>query len=150
MAVTPDELGDAWRGAKPCLPLEAQLNGKPFGRPNAGVDMNFDFGQIIAHMAKTRNVAAGSIIGGGTVSNKQGKLWGSKIENGGVGYCCIAEIRMYETIELGKPQTPFMRDGDQVRLEMFDADGCSIFGAIENVVKSLQMSHPGLKSRNGS
>jgi fumarylacetoacetate (FAA) hydrolase len=137
VAVTPDELGAAWRGAKLCLPLEVELNGKPFGKPNAGVDMNFDFGQIIAHLARTRDVAAGSIVGGGTVSNKQHQLWGSSIENGGVGYCCIAEVRMYETIELGQPVTPFMRDGDRVRIEMFDADRRSIFGAIENTVAAV-------------
>jgi fumarylacetoacetate (FAA) hydrolase len=137
VAVTPDELGDAWRGTKLCLPLSVHLNGKPFGRPNAGVDMNFDFGQLIAHLAKTREVEAGSIVGGGTVSNKQDRLWGSSIENGGVGYCCIAEVRMYETIELGKPVTPFMGNGDRVRIEMFDADGRSIFGAIDNPVALL-------------
>jgi fumarylacetoacetate (FAA) hydrolase len=137
VAVTPDELGDAWRGSKLCLPLVVHLNGKPFGRPNAGEDMNFDFGQIVSHLATTREVEAGSIIGGGTVSNKQDRLWGSSIENGGVGYCCLAEVRMYETIELGKPVTPFMRHGDSVRIEMFDADGRSIFGAIENRVALL-------------
>jgi fumarylacetoacetate (FAA) hydrolase len=137
VAVTPDELGDAWRGSKLCLPMTVHLNGKLFGRPNAGQDMNFDFSQIIAHVAKTRELEAGSIIGGGTVSNKQDRLWGSSIDNGGVGYCCIAEVRMYETIELGKPVTPFMRPGDQVRIEMFDTQGHSIFGAIDNTVASL-------------
>jgi len=137
VAVTPDELGDAWRGSKLCLPMTVHLNGKLFGRPNAGQDMNFDFSQIIAHVAKTRELEAGSIIGGGTVSNKQDRLWGSSIDNGGVGYCCIAEVRMYETIELGKPVTPFMRHGDQVRIEMFDTQGHSIFGAIDNTVASL-------------
>jgi len=101
VAVTPDELGDAWRDGKLHLPLEVQYNGRPFGRPNAGVDMTFDFGRLIAHAAKTREMEAGSIVGSGTVSNKQGGLYGSKIENGGVGYCCIAEVRMYETIESG-------------------------------------------------
>jgi len=134
VAVTPDELGAAWRDAKVHLPLEVTLNGKPFGRPNAGVDMTFDFGQLVAHITKTREVAAGSIVGSGTVSNKQGNLWGSSIEHGGVGYCCLAEVRMYETIEQGKPATPFMRPGDTVRIEMRDAEGRSIFGAIENTV----------------
>ncbi len=137
VAVTPDELGDAWRGAKVCRPLHVHLNDAPFGRPDAGLDMNFDFGTIIAHLARTRNVAAGSIVGGGTVSNKQGRLWGSSIKNGGVGYCCIAEVRMYEAIELGKPVTPFMRSGDRVRIEMFDEQGRTLFGAIENRVVAL-------------
>lgn len=134
VAVTPDELGDAWRDAKLHLPLRVDLNGKPFGCPNAGVDMTFDFGQLVAHITKTREVEAGTIVGSGTVSNKQGDLWGSSIEHGGVGYCCLAELRMYETIEQGKPATPFMRPGDTVRIEMVDAAGHSIFGAIENRV----------------
>ncbi len=137
VAVTPDELGSAWRGAKLHRPLLVSLNGKPFGRPDAGTDMTFDFGQLIAHLAKTREAEAGTIIGSGTVSNKQGGLWGSSIENGGVGYCCLAELRMYETIEAGKPATPFMSPGDTVRIEMLDADGRSIFGAIENRVRGL-------------
>lgn len=137
VAVTPDELGDGWRGVKVCGPLHVHLNGEPFGRADAGVDMNFDFGTIISHLARTRNVAAGSIVGGGTVSNKQDRLFGSSIKNGGVGYSCIAEVRMYETIELGKPVTPFMRQGDCVRIEMFDAGGRTIFGAIENPVVAL-------------
>ncbi|MBI1906029.1 MAG: fumarylacetoacetate hydrolase family protein [Rhodocyclales bacterium] len=134
VAVTPDELGEAWRDAKVHLPLRVELNGKPFGKPNAGVDMTFDFGQLVAHVAKTRELEAGSIIGSGTVSNKQGDLWGSSIEHGGVGYCCLAEVRMYETIEQGKPVTPFMQPGDRVCIEMLDADGLSIFGSIDNTV----------------
>ena len=134
VAVTPDELGDAWRDAKVHLPLVVHLNGQLFGKPNAGVDMTFDFGQLVAHVAKTRNLGAGAIIGSGTVSNKQGNLWGSSIDNGGVGYCCLAEVRTYETIEQGQPQTPFMDHGDTVRIEMFDAAGASIFGTIENRV----------------
>lgn len=137
VAVTPDELGAAWRDGKLHLPLTVTLNGALFGRPNAGVDMTFDFGRLIAHVAKTRELAAGSIIGSGTVSNKQGGLWGSSVNNGGVGYCCLAEVRMYETIETGKPITPFMRNGDAVRIEMFDDAGKSIFGAIENNVRAL-------------
>ena len=133
VAVTPDEL-DAWRDAKVHLPLVVHLNGQLFGKPNAGVDMTFDFGQLVAHVAKTRNLGAGAIIGSGTVSNKQGNLWGSSIDNGGVGYCCLAEVRTYETIEQGQPQTPFMDHGDTVRIEMFDAAGASIFGTIENRV----------------
>ncbi|HRP97474.1 MAG TPA: fumarylacetoacetate hydrolase family protein [Rhodocyclaceae bacterium] len=137
VAVTPDELGPAWRDGKLHLPLVVTLNGAPFGRPNAGVDMTFDFPQLVAHITKTREVEAGSIVGSGTVSNKQGGLFGSSIANGGVGYCCLAEVRMYETIEQGQPATPFMRAGDTVRIEMFDADGRSIFGTIENTVAPL-------------
>jgi len=135
VAVTPDELGAAWRDSKLHLPLEVELNGKPFGRPDAGIDMIFDFSRLVAHVAKTRELEAGSIIGSGTVSNKQGGLFGSSVANGGVGYCCIAELRMYETIEEGKPRTPFMRFGDRVRIEMLDAGSASIFGAIDQVVE---------------
>ncbi len=134
VAVTPDELGAAWREARVHRPLEVHLNGVPFGHPDAGSDMVFDFGQLIAHAAKTRALAAGSIIGSGTVSNKQGSLHGSSVAHGGVGYCCIAEVRMYETIERGAPATPFMKFGDRVRIEMRDAAGQSIFGAIEQGV----------------
>ena len=135
VAVTPDELGVAWKDAKLHLPLEVELNGTPFGKPDAGVDMTFSFAQLIAHVAKTRELEAGSIVGSGTVSNKQGGLFGSSVANGGVGYCCIAELRMYETIEEGKPKTPFMRFGDRVRIEMRDGNGASIFGAIDQVVQ---------------
>jgi len=134
VAVTPDELGDAWRDSKLCLPLQVTLNDAPFGRPNAGDDMTFSFAQLVAHAAKTRELAAGSIIGSGTVSNKQGGLHGSSIANGGVGYCCLAEVRMYETIEQGAPQTSFLRYGDTVRIEMLDAAGASIFGTIDQEV----------------
>ena len=140
VAVTPDELGAAWSGARVALPLVVHLNGKLFGRPNAGIDMTFGFDQLIAHLARTREVEAGSIVGSGTVSNKQGGLWGSSVANGGVGYCCIAEVRMYETIELGNPATPFMQPGDQVRIEMFDEEERSIFGGIVNRVEALQRS----------
>ena len=135
VAVTPDELGDAWRDSKLALPMQVQLNGKPFGKPNAGEDMTFNFGQLIAHAAKTRELAAGSIIGSGTVSNKQGSLHGSSIENGGVGYCCLAEVRMYETIEGGAPKTSFLRFGDRVRIYMVDSGGHTIFGAIDQTVQ---------------
>ena len=134
VAVTPDELGDAWKDAKVRLPLVVHLNDKLFGKPEAGVDMTFDFGQLVAHVARTRELEAGSIIGSGTVSNKQGDLWGSSIDHGGVGYCCLAEVRTYETIEQGKPATSFMRDGDVVRIEMFDRQGRNVFGTIENRV----------------
>ncbi len=134
VCVTPDELGPAWRDSKLRLPLLVHINDRPFGKPNAGDDMTFNFAQLIAHAAKTRELAAGSIIGSGTVSNKQGGLHGSSIANGGVGYCCLAEVRMYETIEQGAPVTPFLQFGDRVRIEMLDAAGASIFGAIDQTV----------------
>jgi fumarylacetoacetate (FAA) hydrolase len=134
VCVTPDELKDAWRDSKLCLPLNVQINQRPFGKPNAGEDMTFNFAQLVAHAAKTRELAAGTIIGSGTVSNKQGDLHGSSIENGGVGYCCLAEVRMYETIEQGAPKTSFLRFGDTVQIDMRDADGASIFGAISQKV----------------
>ena len=140
VAVTPDELGQAWHGARVHLPLSVELNGAPFGKPDAGVDMIFDFGQLIAHVAKTRELEAGSIVGSGTVSNKQGGLFGSSVANGGVGYACIAELRMYETIEGGRPVTPFMRFGDRIRMEMLDANGASIFGAIDQLVERCEAS----------
>ncbi|WP_345796772.1 fumarylacetoacetate hydrolase family protein [Castellaniella sp. MT123] len=138
VAVTPDELGVAWRDGKVHLPLRVDLNGEPFGCPNAGQDMTFNFPRLIAHAARTRDLAAGTIIGSGTVSNKQGGLHGSSMRNGGVGYCCIAEVRMYETIEGGAPVTPFMRFGDRVRIHMEDAQGADIFGAIEQTVARRQ------------
>ncbi|MES2148803.1 MAG: fumarylacetoacetate hydrolase family protein [Pseudomonadota bacterium] len=134
VCVTPDELGADWQDSKLCLPLQVQINGRPFGKPNAGVDMTFNFAQLVAHAAATRELAAGTIIGSGTVSNKQGNLHGSSIENGGVGYCCLAELRMYETIEQGAPATPFLKFGDSVRIEMVDSAGASLFGAIEQRV----------------
>lgn len=140
VAVTPDELGDAWRDGKVHLPLAVALNDQPFGKPDAGLDMIFNFAQLMAHVAKTRELEAGSIIGSGTVSNKQGGLFGSSVANGGVGYCCIAEVRMYETIEEGKPKTPFMRFGDRVRIEMLDPNGGSIFGAIDQKVERYATS----------
>lgn len=136
VAVTPDELGGAWQDAKLHLPLTVRLNGKPFGNPNAGQDMTFSFGRLLAHVTKTRDAAAGTIVGSGTVSNKQGSLHGSSVENGGVGYCCLAELRMYETIETGKPQTSFMDHGDTVEIEMRDEAGNNIFGTIRNRVNT--------------
>ncbi len=135
VAVTPDELGDAWDGGKVHLPLNVDLNGKPFGRANAGIDMTFDFGQLIAHAAKTRPLCAGSIVGSGTVSNKLDGEPGKPVADGGAGYSCIAEIRMIETICDGKPTTPFMHFGDNVKIEMCDANGQSIFGTIDQVVE---------------
>jgi fumarylacetoacetate (FAA) hydrolase len=124
VAVTPDELGAAWDGSKVSLPLVVHLNGELFGKPNAGVDMTFEFPRLIAHAAKTRPLSAGAIIGSGTVSNKDRS----------VGSTCLAEKRMLETIEGGAPQTPFLRFGDRVRIEMLDAAGHSIFGAIDQQV----------------
>ncbi|MEQ8448544.1 MAG: fumarylacetoacetate hydrolase family protein [Nitratireductor sp.] len=138
VAVTPDELGAAWDGGKLALPLWVDLNGKPFGRADAGIDMTFDFPTLIAHAARTRPLAAGAIIGSGTVSNKLDDGPGKPVEAGGVGYSCIAEIRMIETIETGAPKTPFMRFGDTVRIEMKDAAGHSIFGAIEQTVEKYR------------
>jgi len=134
VAVTPDELGDAWRDNKVHLPLLSALNDQPFGKPEAGVDMTFDFAQLIAHAAKTRPLAAGTIVGSGTVSNKLDGGPGKPIAEGGVGYSCIAEIRTIETIHTGAPKTPFLRFGDRVRIEMRDPDDASIFGTIEQTV----------------
>jgi fumarylacetoacetate (FAA) hydrolase len=137
-AVTPDELGAAWDGGRLHLPLQVSLNGKPFGRANAGIDMTFDFGELIAHAAKTRNLAAGAIIGSGTISNKLDGGPGKPVAEGGAGYSCIAELRTIETIESGAPKTPFMAFGDTVRIEMKDAAGHSIFGAIEQTVEKYE------------
>lgn len=123
--VTPDELGDAWRGNKLHLPLLTHVNGEWFGAPEAGVDMQFDFAQLVAHAAKTRPLVAGTIVGSGTIAN----------EDTSKGASCFAEKRTVETLALGKPQTPFMTFGDTVRIEMLDAQGKSIFGAIEQVVE---------------
>jgi fumarylacetoacetate (FAA) hydrolase len=138
VAVTPDALGDAWKGGKLHLPLQVDLNGAPFGRANAGIDMTFDFGQLIAHAAKTRPLGAGTIIGSGTVSNKLDGGPGKPVSEGGVGYSCIAEIRMIETIDTGKASTPFLKFGDTVRIEMLDTEGHSIFGAIEQTVEKYE------------
>lgn len=135
VAVSPDELGEAWKDGKLHLPLLVSLNGKPFGRADAGVDMTFDFGQLVAHAARTRPLVAGSIIGSGTVSNKLDGGPGKPVSEGGRGYSCIAELRMIETIATGTARTPFMKFGDTVRIEMKDQTGHSIFGAIEQTVK---------------
>ncbi|SAL57115.1 fumarylacetoacetate (FAA) hydrolase [Caballeronia arvi] len=124
VAVTPDELGDAWREGRVHRPMIVHWNGKKVGQPDCGTDMVFHFGQLIAHAAKTRNLRAGAIVGSGTISNKDAKR----------GYCCIAEKRCLETIEHGAPQTEFMKFGDSVKIEMFDEDGKSIFGAIDQAV----------------
>ncbi|MCD2183856.1 fumarylacetoacetate hydrolase family protein [Rhizobium sp. GN54] len=135
VAVTPDELGEAWADGKVHLPLLVSLNGKPFGRADAGVDMTFDFGKLVAHAARTRPLVAGSIIGSGTVSNKLDGGPGKPVSDGGKGYSCIAELRTIETIETGAPKTPFMKFGDTVRIEMRDKAGHSVFGAIEQTVQ---------------
>jgi len=128
VAVTPDELGDAWRGNKVHLPLTTYLNGELFGEPDAGVDMQFDFSELIAHAAKTRNLGAGTIIGSGTVSNRDPSR----------GYSCLAEKRVVEVVDVGEAQTPFMHFGDTVKIEMLDRNGESIFGAIEQTVEQFE------------
>ena len=133
-AVTPDELGDAWDGGALHLPLLVRYNGKEFGQANAGVDLTFNFAQLIAHAAKSRPLGAGTIIGSGTVSNKLDDGPGKPVSDGGAGYSCIAEIRMIETIRDGAPKTPFMKFGDTVEIKMKDAEGHSIFGSIEQKV----------------
>ncbi|MDF1528853.1 MAG: fumarylacetoacetate hydrolase family protein, partial [Sedimenticola sp.] len=138
VAVTPDELGDHWQDGRVKLPLLMDYNGKPFGKANAGVDMTFNFPQLIAHAAKSRPLGAGAIIGSGTVSNKQNTEWGSAIADGGVGYSCIAEVRMIETINSGKPETPFMDYGDTIRIRMEDTEGNNIFGDINQVVEPYE------------
>ncbi len=135
VAVTPDELGADWHGGKLHRPLLSYLNGAPLGKPDAGADMTFDFPTLVAHAAKTRPLGAGCIIGSGTVSNKDGDgSPGKPISAGGLGYSCLAEVRTIETILHGKPVTPFLRFGDTVKIEMRDAQGASIFGAIEQTV----------------
>ncbi len=137
VAVTPDELGDAWHDGKLHLPILVQLDGELFGRADAGIDMTFDFPTLIAHAAKTRKLSAGTIIGSGTVSNKLDDGPGKPVAEGGAGYSCIAEIRTIEVINSGKPATPFLGFGDMVRIEMNDAEGHSIFGAIEQIVEKI-------------
>jgi fumarylacetoacetate (FAA) hydrolase len=125
VAITPDELGDSWKNGKIHLPLRTYLNGVLFGQPNCGNDMQFDFPTLIAHAAKTRKLCAGTILGSGTISNKDPK----------VGSSCLQEKRMIETIEQGKPVTPFMRFGDRVKIEMLNREEKSLFGAINQVVE---------------
>ncbi|WP_106638932.1 fumarylacetoacetate hydrolase family protein [Allosphingosinicella vermicomposti] len=135
--VTPDELGDRWKDGKLHGALKVDLNGQPFGRADAGEDMTFDFGTLIAHLAKTRNIGAGSIIGSGTVSNRDADGGpGKPVARGGLGYSCLAEVRMIETILDGKPATPFLKSGDTVRIWMEDEHGHAIFGTIEQQVVS--------------
>ncbi len=126
--VTPDELGDAWDGGKVCLPLVSHINGELFGEPEAGVDMTFDFPRLIAHATRTRRLGAGAVIGSGTVSNYDRSR----------GSSCLAERRMLEQIESGQARTPFLSFGDRVRIEMFDRQGRSIFGAIDQRVVAAE------------
>ncbi|MCS4502755.1 fumarylacetoacetate hydrolase family protein [Arhodomonas aquaeolei] len=128
VAVTPDELGDAWDGTRAHLPMVVHLNGELFGRPNTGVDMTFDFARLVSHVTKTREMEAGSIVGSGTISNYDRSQ----------GSCCLAERRMLEKLDAGEPSTPFMSFGDRVRIEMFDAAGESIFGAIDQQVEEFR------------
>lgn len=123
--VTPDELGENWQGTVLCLPLRSWLNGERFGEPEAGEDMQFNFAELVAHAARTRPLAAGTIVGSGTVAN----------EDESKGASCLAERRMLEIISGGSPVTPFMSFGDSIRIEMLDREGASIFGAIEQVIE---------------
>ena len=129
VAVTPDALGGAWRDGRLHLPLVSHVNGARLGRPDAGTDMTFDFHRLIAHAAETRHLGAGTIVGSGTVANDAARGADSDL-----GSSCLAERRMLETIRHGAPKTPFLRFGDVVRIEMMDANGVSIFGAIEQEV----------------
>ena len=128
VALTPDELGDAWKGGKVCLPLRSTWNGKLVGQPDAGIDMAFNFPQLIAHLCKTRRARAGSVVGAGAVSNKDVKQ----------GYSCIAEKRCLEMIADGVAGTPFMLFGDTIRIEMQDGAKKSIFGAIDQAVRQAE------------
>ena len=138
VAVTPDELGEAWDGSRLHLPMCVDVNGEPFGRALAGVDMVFDFPRLIAHAARTRSLSAGTIVGSGTISNKLDGGPGKPVAHGGAGYSCLAEVRMVETIRNGAPSTPFLRFGDTVRIWMDDSGGGSIFGEIEQTVRKLE------------
>nr|WP_314839442.1 fumarylacetoacetate hydrolase family protein [uncultured Flavobacterium sp.] len=128
VVVTPNELADSWKNGKLHLPLHSTLNGNLIGSPNAGIDMTFDFGQLVAHASKTRSLMAGTIIGSGTVAN-QGSLDGSS---------CLAEVRCLEIIKDGKASTPFMSFGDRIEIEMKDNDGKSIFGKINQIIKEYK------------
>ena len=138
VAVTPDELGDAWQGGRVHLTLQSLVNGRKVGVNETGPEMQFHFGELIAHLAKTRSLSAGTIIGSGTVSNRDADGGpGKPVAEGGLGYSCIAEVRTVETLLTGAPVTPFLKHGDTVRIEMLDARHHSIFGAIEQVVEAV-------------
>lgn len=133
VCVTPDELGASWQDSKLSLPLQIYFNEQLFGCPDAGRDMHFNFARLLSHMARTRAVGAGTLVGSGTVSNQQSAPYSP--EEGGLGFSCIAEARMVEMIEYGRPSTPFMRFGDRVRIEMNDSEGQSLFGAIDQTLR---------------
>ena len=133
VAITPDELGDAWRDCRVHLPLVSRINGAEFGRPDAGTDMTFNFAQLIAHVTRTRRLGAGAIVGSGTVSNY----------DRGRGASCLAEKRMLEQIETGQPRTPFLSFGDRVAIEMIGQDGHSLFGTLDNCVVRSGAVHAG-------
>ncbi|MBN9063410.1 MAG: 2-keto-4-pentenoate hydratase [Rhizobiales bacterium 65-9] len=138
VVVTPDELGAAWDGAKLSLPVLSTVNGRAFGRPDAGRDMAFDLPRLVAHAARTRPLGAGTIIGAGVVSNRgEDGGFGRPVGEGGLGFSCISEQRSAEMLRYGEPRTPFLKFGDVVRIEMKDAKGHSIFGAIEHRVERL-------------
>jgi fumarylacetoacetate (FAA) hydrolase len=137
VAVTPDELGEAWDGKKLSGALKIDLNGEAFGRADAGKEMTFGFDRLVAHAARTRPLGAGSIIGSGTVSNKLDGGPGKPVAEGGAGYSCIAEIRMIETINNGEATTSFLKNGDRVTIWMEDAEGESIFGTIDQTVRKV-------------
>ena len=138
VCVTPDELGDAWANNLIHLPLMVDFKGEAFGRPLVHEDATFNMAELVAHAAKTRNLGAGAIVGSGTISNKGADGGpGKPVSEGGLGYSCIAEIRMIETIADGAPKTSFMQAGDTVRIEMRDADNHSVFGAIEQTVVAV-------------
>ena len=139
ICVTPDELGEAWKDGRVHLPLTVHLNGDKFGEPESGPDMIFNFPQLVAHAARTRYLGAGAVVGSGTVSNPDPDGGpGKPVADGGVGYSCLAEVRMVEKILHGDSKTPFLRFGDRVRIEMFDKAGQSIFGAIDQRVVKYQ------------
>ena len=140
VAITPDELGAAWEDGKVHLPLLTWRNHELMGKPNAGIDMTFNFPTLVAHAAKTRPLGAGAIIGSGTVSNRDASGGAGKpISEGGLGYSCIAEVRTVETLNHGAAKTSFLKFGERVRIEMQDASGQSIFGAIDQVVQSYSL-----------
>jgi fumarylacetoacetate (FAA) hydrolase len=137
VAVTPEQLGAAWSEGKLSGALVSRLNGEDFGKPDAGKEMTFDFGLLIAHAARTRPLCAGTVIGSGTVSNRDSDdSPGRPVKDGGVGYSCLAELRMVETIRDGAPKTAWLKPGDRIEIEMLDANGHSIFGRIDQVVEA--------------
>ena len=132
VAVTPDELGDAWNGRRLARPVSVRVNERSLGTPDSGIDMQFDFPHLIAHAARTRRLGAGTVLGSGTISNHGHRD----------GCACLAEIQALETLSNGKPETPWLKPGDRVRIEMFDAPGESIFGAIDQQVRQCPPAHP--------